>query len=186
MIAARSGIIAVLTAFFAMPSLAQPYDLADKLAASPRSGKQPIASVVYKRNLLAGKVLVGQPPGNMAAPLWDAKNLRISNLSVGGKRTGMFVINDHASFTVYAPTQAVNGALCFARAVSRSSPDNSLTMWIQGLSLVARRQVNTELAYSVTTAGRGRFDSAITYRLNPNTASGNPDVVASLRYSFKL
>lgn len=124
------------------------------------------------------------PPGSavMAKPPLITKNTRTSNLSMGVSRAGIFQINDLVSFTVYAPTQAVNNALTFAKSVFASPLDGYLAGWIQGLSLIARRQINTEFAYSVKMDRYSKLDSAITYRLNP----GNSDVAASLRYSIEF
>jgi hypothetical protein len=191
MYSVKLNIIVILAALSPMSLSAQTYDSKAELAASSFTGMQPIVSVVYKTTAVNPSVergAAGQPPDfeNKENMLPSARSIRTNNLGMGVYRTDIFTLNDRASFKIYAQTQAVNGVLSFAKAVSKSRLDDALTPWIQGLSLLAKRQINTELTYTLKVNNSSKFDSSIIYRLNPNTDSGKSDVVASLRYHARF
>lgn len=125
-------------------------------------------------------------PEVTAKTLWNAFGIRSNALNMETSRTGMVMSDDHASLAAYAPMQTVNGALTLAGYVSRSRPDDSLVTLIQILSLAARRQINTEFKYSVKINGYSKFDSFITYRLNPASDPNKSGAAAGLRYNIKF
>lgn len=192
--AIKPNTIVFLTTLSAISSFAQSSELtlATSLADTPDPGAQPVSTLSYKKlvtkNLTGGEVSVTQDVTFWEAEkaLWDATSIRTNVLSMNIPLKGIVMENDRASFSVYAPMQSVNGALSFAGYVSQSRMDDSLVKLVQVLSFAARRQINTEFAYSVKTGKNDKFDSTITYRLNPSSDSDRSDVVVGVRYSVKF
>lgn len=192
--AIKPNTIVFLTTLSAISSFAQSSELtlATALADPPDPGGQPVSTLSYKKlvtkNLAGGDVSVTQDVTFWEAEkaLWNATSIRTNVLSMNIPFQGIVMENDRASLSVYAPMQSVNGALSFAGYVSQSRMDDSLVKLIQVLSFAARRQINTEFAYSVKAGKNGKFDSTITYRLNPSADSGRSDVVFGVRYSIKF
>lgn len=186
------SIIAILAAFSAVPSLAQSPDLVPALASTSYTYAQSLAPVVYENPMVTKsahrEVAVGQTPDPevTAKTLWNAFGVRASALNMEASRTDMVISSDHTSLAAYAPMQAVNGALSFAGLVSQSQLDDSLVTWIQILSLATRRQINTEFKYSVKVSNHSKFDSFITYRLNPASDPNRSSAAAGLRYNIKF
>ena len=119
------------------------------------------------------------------ASLYPTKS-RVNNLSIGISQSEVFMRNGRASFTLYAPTPAVNQSLFLANSVSDSQIDVVWVSVIQALSLAANRQVNTEFTYSMPVSKNSKLDSAINYRLSPITNSGHPGIAASFQYYGKF
>jgi hypothetical protein len=82
--------------------------------------------------------------------------------------------------------QGINNALSLVETAIQSKLADSLITFVQALTMVAKRQVNTELTYSVNINNYSRVDSGIIYRLHPIMDSGNSEILASLRYSSKF
>lgn len=192
--ALKPNTIVILTTLSAVSSLAQSSELtlATALAETPDPGAQPIPTLIYRNGvtdtMAVGEVSVRQISAFWEAEraLWNATSIRTNVLSMKIPLTGAVMSNDRASFSVYAPMQSVNGALSLAGYVTQSRLNDSLVNLAQVLSFAARRQINTEFAYSVNVDRHSKFDSAITYRLNPDSASDRPDVVVSVRYRVKF
>lgn len=192
--AIKPNTIVILATLSAVSSIAQSSELtlATALADTPAPGAQPIPALMYRNGvtntLAVGEVSISQASAFWEAEkaLWNATSIRSNALSMNIPLTGVVMSNDRASFSVYAPMQSVNGALSFAGYVSQSRLNDSLVTLVQALSYAAKRQINTEFAYSAKVDKYSKFDSAITYRLNPGSASDKPDVVVSVRYSVKF
>lgn len=172
-----------------MSSLAQPFG-GSQVHALPLATMQHIPSVVYinaaTESQLAGTVNQISSLENRGNTSLRVLVFRANDLSITNFHSNILAKDDHASFTVNAPMQAVNGALTFAGTVAQTPLDSSLTKQIQLLSLVATRKINAELAYSAKINSYSRFYSAITYRLHPNAGSGKSDVIASFIYKLNL
>lgn len=191
--AIKPNTIVFLTTLSAISSFAQSSELtlATTLADATDPGAQPVSTLTDRNPLtknLEGEVSVGQASTFWEAEkaLWSATSIRTNVLSMTIPRAGIVMGNDRASFSVYAPMQSVNGALSFAGYVSQSRLNDSLVTLVQVLSFAAKRQINTEFAYSVKADRNSKFDSAIAYRLNPGSGSDRHDVVVSVRYSVKF
>lgn len=192
--ALNTNTIAFLTTFSAISSFAQSSELplVSELAASPEQGYPLITTVVY-RNAANNSMWLEERPVDQVSSLRDAARdwlrattIRTNALSLSIPRTGVITANDSASFTVYAPMKTVNGALSLAGYVSESRVDDSVVRLVQVLSLIAKRQINTELKYSVKLDSHSNFDSALSYRLDPGADSGSSGVAVSMRYSIKF
>lgn len=188
----KSSVFAVFAVLLSMPLLAQSFGANPVSDTSPSAMPQHIPSVVYKNaataNQLAGTISVDQTAG-----FGEGQNtslrvrfFRANGLSMENSRSNMFIKDDHASFTVNAPTPLVNGALSFVGTVYQTPVDSSVTKVLQVLSLVATRRINAEFSYSAKVNKYSSFDSVIAYRLHPATDSGKSDVVASVRYGIKF
>ena len=192
--AIKPNTIVFLTTLSAISSFAQSSELtlATALADPPDPGGQPVSTLSYKKlvtkNLAGAEVSVSQDVTFWQAEkaLWNATSIRTNALSITFPRTGIIMENDRASLSIYAPMQSVNGALSFAGYVSQSRMNDSLVKLAQVLSFAARRQINTEFAYSVNVNKYSKFDSIITYRLNAGADSGKSDVVVGVRYDIKF
>lgn len=103
---------------------------------------------------------------------------------IGG--SGMLVNNDRVYTSVYVPMRGINNALTLVGTAMQSRLADSLVTLVQAISVVARRQVNTELSYSLNVNGHSRVDSMITCRLRTDATGGNAAVVASLRYNSRF
>ena len=189
--AIRSSITAILAILPAISSLAQSLDFPPALSAASSTGAQSTTSAIHGTTVnspVFGGVAVGQTldSGSTAKTIWNATSVHTNTMSMEASRTGMVMGGDHASMAIYAPMQAVNGALSVVGYVSQSRLDDSSVTLAQAMSLVARRQINTELKYSVEMSSYSKFDSAITYRLNPDHDPGKTGAVVSLRYNLKF
>jgi len=186
--------IVLITIFSALSLFAQSAELtlAQELAEFPDSGAQPITSVVYKNAAGNGMQPVMESTNQVsnlrsaAKDLLKSTSIHINTLNVTIPRTGIFMGNDRVSFSIYAPMQAVNNTLSFAGYIAQARMDESLVTSIQVLSLVAKRQINTKLKYSVKIDNHSHFESAITYKFNPSTDSGKSDIAASVRYTINF
>ena len=190
--AIRLRITAILAMLSAISPLAQSSDFAPLLVAAPYTDAQSVASVVYEnsmaRNPLPGGVATDQTfnYGGTAKALWNAARVRTNALNMEVSRTDMVMSNDHASLAIYAPMQAVNVALSFAGYVAQSRLDDSSVTRVQVLSLVAQRQINAELKYSVKTNSYSKFDSFITYKMSPDSDPSKAGASAGVRYNIKF
>ncbi|MBI3903019.1 MAG: hypothetical protein HY306_08805 [Nitrosomonadales bacterium] len=182
-------IISITTLLMAFPAKSS---AASTLAAPPLVDTMLSASVVYKNTLtekpMEGKASLNQLPtlGNVASTILEIKHVNCNPLSMETSRSGLVSSKDSLSFKTYAPMQSVNNTLSVAGTLLQSQLNDSFIAWTQVLSLIAKKQVNTELSYSMKTNGRGKLDSSIVYRLNPDTNPGKSDVMASIRYSIKF
>ncbi len=95
---------------------------------------------------------------------------------------GMLFAHDSIHTTIYVPVQGVNNVLSLVGTVTQTRVADSVVTMMQALSLIARRQVNTELAYTVPINRNSRIDSAVVYKLHPDSSSGDSEFNASLRY----
>lgn len=186
-----SSITAILATLSVIPSLAQSLDFPPLLSATSSTGAQSTTSAMHETTVnspVFGGVAVGQTmdSGSTAKAMWNATSIHANTMSMEASRTGMVMGGDHASMAIYAPMQAVNGALSVAGYISQSRLDDSSVTLAQALSLVARRQINTELKYSVEMSSYSKFDSFITCRLNPSHDSDKAGVAAGLRYNLKF
>ena len=109
-----------------------------------------------------------------------------NSLSGTINHSGLLVNNDHINSSIYVPMQGINNALSLVETAIQSKLADSLITFVQALTMVAKRQVNTELTYSVNINNYSRVDSGIIYRLHPIMDSGNSEILASLRYSSKF
>lgn len=182
----------VLAAISSAPSLAQSFEASPAQALASNTLREYMAPVSYKNsateNLLAGNQAVDQT-SSLADGTNTSRKLRVirtKDMSVANYRSNMLIRDDHASFTVNAPMPAVNSALTFAGTVLQTQLDDALTRWVQMLSLVATRKINAEIAYAAKIDKDSRFDSVIAYKLRPNSDSGKPMVVASIRYGVRF
>lgn len=98
----------------------------------------------------------------------------------------MFAKNDRATFSLSAPTPAVNRSLSFARIITDSQVDGVWITAVQALAVAENQQINTEFAYTVPVGKTSKFDSAISYRLVPVTDTGKPGLAASLQFNGKF
>lgn len=182
----------VLAAISSAPSLAQLIENPQAQALTSATLREYMAPVVYRNaaieNPLAGDPVADQAPSlaNGAKASRKLRVIRTRDMSVAGYRSNMFTRDDRASFTVNAPMPAVNGALTFAGTALQVQLDDTLTTWVQLLSLAATRKINAELAYAARIDKDSRFDSVIAYKLRPNSGSGKPVVVASIRYGIRF
>ena len=184
----------VMLTTLSVTSLAQSAELprAPELGDTPDPATRTISSIVYK-NLVTKTQEVGEDAAGevnisryIDKELWNATKIRTNAMSLTIPRTGIFVNNDQASFSVYAPMHSVNGALSFAGYVSQSRMNDSLVMLVQALSFAAKRQINTEFSYSVKLDKNSRFDSAISYSFSPSSSLEKSGVVVSVRYNVKF
>lgn len=186
------SIVAIFATFSAMPTLAQSPDIAPATASTSYTYAQSLAPVVYENPMVAKPAPAGVAMGQTPSPeptakaLWNAFGVRTSALNMETSRTGVVMSDDHISLAAYAPMQAVNGALTLAGYISRSRLDDSLVTWVQILSLATRRQINTEFKYSVKVSNHSKFDSFITYRLNPASDPNRSSAAAGVRYNIKF
>lgn len=183
----------VVAALSSMPSSAQPIEPDPAQASTSVFMTQHVPSGAYRDDAAENQATETLPVdqgsgfggvGGNASP--GRMSFRANDLSMTNFRDNLLVRNDRASFTVKAPMAAVNGTLGFAGIVNQAPLDSSLIKWVQVLSLVATRKINAELAYSAKINNYSRFDSAITYRLRPDVAAGESDVVASFKYSVSF
>lgn len=189
----KSNVFAVLAVTVAMQSLALSLEINPVSAASSPAAPQQIPSVVYTnaatKNPPPEGLSVGQVPSLGAEENTSSRVtfFRTESLSIASFRSNMFVRNDHAAFAINAQTPVVNGALSFVGTVYQAPLDDSMSKWIQVLSLAATRKINAEFSYSARLNKYSSFNSVISYSLHPATDSGNfSDVAASFQYRIKF
>ena len=189
----KPGINAFLIALSPISSMA--LSAPDTASASPFSPASDSASSAAYQNATADNRPENNAAENSASGadgtegfLGRIKNGRIDNPGVEFVRTGKRTRKSDASTSlkVYAPMEKVNRALTVAKAIPGSSLNDTQAAWIQTLLLAGKQQINTELAYSVKVGDHGNLESAITYRVHPDTATGKSDTVASVRYSTRF
>lgn len=185
------SVIAILAAFLSKPSAAQ----ASGANSILDMGAPPIVMSVTYKNLAAQnfgteKSSASPSPASVAVAVAVAgpshRSIHKNSMSTSIDRANMLTGNDQFSSTIYAPMQGVNNVLSLVEAAFHSSLDDTLIAWIQALSVIARRQINTELAYSVKVSKTSKFDSVLSYKLDPGSDSGKPTVIASLQYHAKF
>jgi hypothetical protein len=185
MYTATLSIIAILTALLSKPSSAEMSESSPTLP-----GTQSVVSVTYKnsiaRNSMITKASTDQSVEAVTSGSPNIIAVRGNNMSMSISRVALFARNDHFSSAVYAPMQNVNHALSLIGTVFQTRIEDSMVTWIQALSLLAKRQINTELSYSIQVNDYSKLDSVISYRLDPNTNDGKPKAIASLQYHIKL
>jgi hypothetical protein len=149
--------------------------------------QESLAPVVYRNAAIENLAVV--QASSMVENVGTPRKMRVfrtRSLSVSNSRNNMFAADDRASFTINAQTTAVNGALTVAGTALQAEVNESLTAWAQMLSMVATRKINAELAYAAKLDKDSRFDSVIAYKLHPNSDSGKPIVVASIKYGVRF
>lgn len=185
----------VMLALLSSSSQATPNQSSDPASALPATtfflGQS--ASLVTQRNNFSEIPASWKGSANRNSNLENTKNLsahaenfRVNNLSIGIIQTQMFIRNDRATLSLYAPTPAVNRSLSFAKIISNSQMDGVWVTAVQALALTENRQLNTEFAYTVPAGKAGKLDSAVSYQLTPITDSGKPGFAASLQYKSKF
>ncbi|MBI4938689.1 MAG: hypothetical protein HY846_10850 [Nitrosomonadales bacterium] len=177
----------ILATIASAPSLAQQFEAAPIQTMPSVAMQENMAPVVYKNAALENLTI--EQASSMVENANTSRKLRvfrINNMSVANNRSNMLVANDRASFTVNARTPGVNNALTLAGTALQTEMNESLTAWAQMLSLVATRRINAELAYAAKIDKDSRFDSVIAYKLRPNSDSGKPVVVASIKYGIRF
>ena len=186
--------IAFMTTLSAVSFFAQSSELllSPELSSSPESGMQHVTTVAYKnaasKNMWVGEAHVEEVSSlrDTAKSLFAASSIHSNALSLNIPRTGLLMANDNALLSVYAPMKTVNGALSLAGYVSESRVDDSVVRLVQVLSLLATRQINAELKYSVRLDSHSSVDSAVFYRLNLGSDAINSGPVVSVRYHIKF
>lgn len=180
----------VMAALSAAPSLAQPSDSPPTVSFISYADTKAVALVTDENPVVISPLqekATTEQAYSFAGSVrdrWNATSIRTNAMSMEISRTGLVVNNDRASLLIYAPMQAVNGALSFVGFASQSRLNDSSVNLIQALSLVAKRQVNAELRYSVMTNSYGKLDSLISYRLNSNSDPDSGGVTIGLRYNI--
>lgn len=177
----------ILAMMASASSLAQQAGITPAQTMASAAIQENMAPVVYKNAAIEN--LAVEQASSMVENAGTSRKLRVfrtKNVNVANYRNNMFLRDDRASFTVNAPTPAVNNALTLAGTALQTEMDESLTAWAQMLSLVATRKLNAELAYAARIDKDSRFDSVIAYKLRPNSDSGKPVVVASIKYGIRF
>ena len=130
-------------------------------------------------NMIPSPELAGREPSRI-------KIYRAEGLSMANTGSNMLLRDDSFYFTTKAMTSNVNGILSFISTARQSKLDDSTTRWIQVLSLLATREINTELAYSVPLSRSSSIDSNISCNLRIVSGTGAADMAAHIRYNFKF
>jgi hypothetical protein len=183
------SIIAILAALLSKPSSAQTSEPNSVLLAAHFSEAQLVMPVTYKNAMTeprAAKPSADQFAGSKASRWPAIRFVRGNNISKSISRVNLFTRSDRFSSAIYAPMRKVNNALSFMGTVLQTQWEDSMVAWIQTLSLLARRQVNADFSYSMRVDDHSRFDSIVSYRLDPATNQGKPSAIASLQYHSRF
>jgi hypothetical protein len=184
------SIITILAALLSKPSSAQTSEPDSVLLAPHSSETQLIMPVTYKNAMIgnpgAAKPSADQPAGSGVSGWPPIRFVRSNNISKSISRVSLFTRNDRFSSAIYAPMREVNNALSFVGTALQTQWEDSMVAWIQTLSLLARRQINTDLSYSIRVDDHSKFDSVISYRLDPASNQGKPSAMVSLQYHARF
>lgn len=188
----KSGIIAVLFAFLPLSSFAEPDGLNSAIA--PHSVlRAQFAPPVKNTNPISGNLTSIGSSAIYIPDLGESTNTRSKIISVhsyslsgGIGGSGMLANNDHVYSSIYVPMQGVNNALSIVETALQSKLADSLVTLVQAIFLVAKRQENSELSYSVGVNDYSRIDFTISYRLHPGINSLDSEAMASLRYNSRF
>lgn len=177
----------ILATIASAPSLAQQFEATPIQTMPSVAMQENLAPVVYKNAALESLTI--EQASNMVENANTSRKLRvfrINNMNLASNRNNMFAVNDRASFRIMGRTPGLNNALTLAGTALQAEMNESLTAWAQMLSLVATRRINAEFAYAAKIDKSSSLDSVIAYNLRPNSDSGKPVVVASVKYGIRF
>ncbi len=187
------GITATQLALPPIASFADPLDANMPSAIQSASRAQFAIPAAKESSMSESLAAFGRSSAALIPNLGEATHTRLRVIFVRGNslrgeviHNGMLLNNDSIHSTIYVPMRGVNNALSLVGTAMQSKLADSLVTLVQAMSLVARRQVNTELSYTVPINSYSRVDSAIIYRLHLDSNSGNTEIMASLRYTSRF